>query len=82
MDVVQAGDIVRVLDGKDEMIVIGQDYEATEHTERTWFCAWEAGTQLHQQTFPESKLAIVRKEKRRIPREGALQFPVHRAPNP
>jgi hypothetical protein len=77
MDVLQAGDIVRVIDSEHEMILIGQDFDTPSDPERIWLCAWDRGGQLYQQIFPESRLIIVRKERRRIPRAGALPIPVH-----
>ena len=77
MKIVRVGDLVRVIDAKYEMIVIGQDDDALDQGEAVWFCAWEIGNQLHEQAFAESRLVVVRKERRRIPRGGVVQFPVH-----
>lgn len=78
-DALQVGDIVRTVDGDDEMLLIDQDVDAAPVSgERMWFGVWESADRLHQALYPESQLILIRKERRRIPRRGILPIPVRR----
>jgi hypothetical protein len=78
MQKLDAGDIVRIADAGYEMLIIGSADEApADHwLNFTWFCAWEDGHYLFEEIFAERDLILVRRERRRVPRGGNLDFPV------
>lgn len=77
MDEIEAGDLVRIANTEYEMLIIGcaDDDEKVLQLARTWFCVWELEHKLYEEVFAESDLILVRKEQRRIPRGGDLNFP-------
>jgi hypothetical protein len=74
---IEAGDLVRTRDGQFDMLVIGRaDHEYWEPgSVPALFCAWEEDHQLFEEVFTLSQLTLVRREQRRIPRGGELEFP-------
>lgn len=77
MDCIEPGDIVRLADTAYRMLVIGCADEVLQPNElqKTWSCVWECENSLYEEIFSGSDLILVRKERRRIPRGGDLQFP-------
>ena len=77
MSYLKAGDLVRSAATQCEMLIIGSADEDAISSEAaaTWFCVWERSHLLFEEVFSEDKLILVRQERRRIPRGGALQFP-------
>lgn len=78
-----AGDLVRAVGQQDEMLVVGCADEIAVGTAvdtatgTSWFCVWERDNHLFEEVFPASELILVRKEQRRIPRDGGFVFPEH-----
>lgn len=71
-----AGDVVRrAADGMEMLIIGGADEQAMPAEAATFFCVWEHSHYLHEEVVPASELSIVRRERRRIPRGGVLDFP-------
>ena len=71
-----AGDLVRAHGADYDMLVIGKaDDDADGPTEPSVFCVWEHTHCLHEKVFAIRDLMLVRKERRRVPRNGCLQFP-------
>lgn len=75
-----AGDLVRVAGADFEMVVLGcaDDESQVQEVDASWFCAWEAEHTLFAEIFHERELILVRKERRRVPRGGDINFPVRR----
>ena len=72
-----AGDLVRAHGTDYDMMVIGRaDEEGDDETEPSVFCVWERTHYLHEKVFAICDLMLIRKERRRIPRNGCLLFPV------
>lgn len=81
---IAAGDLVSTCDSDDEMLVIGRadDNFWEPCTEPAFFCVWEQMNFLREEVFPVSRLKLVRRERRRIPRGGELQFPIYEQSTP
>lgn len=70
-----AGDLVRSRGATHDMLVIGRADEPDGEEDPAVFCVWEQAHFLHQQVFLICDLEMVRKERRRVPRNGCLDFP-------
>jgi hypothetical protein len=79
MEQFQAGDLVKRQPDGQEMLILGpveENETAWLHKEAaSFFCVWEQQHFLHEEVIPAEQLIIVRRERRRIPRGGKLQFP-------
>ena len=73
-----AGDTVRLASADYEMVIIGcaEDEPGVGEADASWFCVWEAEHYLFEEVFAGKDLILVRKERRRIPRGGNIDFPV------
>jgi hypothetical protein len=77
MENYSAGDLVKRTSDGPEMLIIGAvDDPSVEPETATFFCVWEAQHFLHEEVVPARELSIVRRERRRVPRGGVLDFPV------
>ena len=71
-----AGDLVRANGADFDMLVIGRaDDGGGCETEPSVFCVWEHTHYLHEKVFAIGDLMLIRKERRRLPRNGYLLFP-------
>lgn len=60
-----------------EMLIIGTaDDQPVRPEAASFFCVWEQSHFLHEEVVPARELSIVRRERRRIPRGGMLDFPI------
>lgn len=75
MQKIVAGDLVCKQASGQEMLVIGRADEPDGSEAPSVFCVWEAAHFLHEEIVLISDLQLVRKERRRVPRCGALNFP-------
>lgn len=77
MSCIEPGDLVRIAGSPHEMLIIGSAEDDPIYVGElpAWFCAWDSGGRLLTEVFSENLLVLVRKEQRRIPRGGNLQFP-------
>lgn len=73
------GDLVRIAGSDYELLIIGtaDDDFFDAPLIPSWFCVWEYEHRLFEEVFSEDNLTLVRKERRRIPRGGELEFPCH-----
>lgn len=72
---VQSGDLVTKKGEHLEMLVIGKADEDPCAATSAVFCVWEQDNFLYEEIFPVDSLEVVRKERRRVIRGGALHFP-------
>lgn len=84
MSYLSAGDLVRIADSDCEMLIIGcaDDVPIDTGSAPSWFCVWEYKHRLFEEVFSDHSLILVRKERRRIPRRGELDFPSNESPIP
>lgn len=77
MSDVDAGDVVRANGADFDMLVIGRADDPGEDlvNEPSVFCVWERAHFLNEKIFRVCDLVIVRKERRRVPRYGSLNYP-------
>lgn len=77
MNWITSGDLVRMAGGQCEMMIVGSadDEHAVVGDAPTWFCVWESNHRLFERVYSENELIVIRKERRRIPRGGDMNFP-------
>ncbi len=76
MSVFEAGDLVRKVGMDFDMLVIARADDMHQQIAcPSYDCAWEQGNQLFEAIVPGSDLVLVRRERRRVPRGGILEFP-------
>jgi hypothetical protein len=72
---IEAGDLVAKRGERTEMLVIGMADDDPKATAPAFFCVWEQENILFEEIVPVDGLDLVRKERRRIFREGVLNYP-------
>lgn len=72
-----AGDLVCAYGTSVDMIVLSRadEVEWTLESTPSVFCAWEQKDVVHTKLFRVCDLLMVRKERRRVPRGGRIEFP-------
>lgn len=76
MNAIGAGDLVKRRDSEIEMMVVSADEECSEGAiSPAFFCVWEHNHFLHEELIGIDELVLVRRERRRVPRGGILNFP-------
>ena len=82
MDKLEPGDLVRITESDCEMLVIGcaDEENHADDLMSSYFCVWEHQHRLFEEVFPAEALMVIRRERRRIPRGGELDFPVRDEP--
>lgn len=66
---------MRAADGVEMLIIGTADDQAVRPEAASFFCVWEQSHFLHEEVVAARELSIVRRERRRIPRGGLLDFP-------
>ena|GEM_PF-3503045 len=67
--------MVRAADGVEMLIIGTADDQPVRPEAASFFCVWEQSHFLHEEVVAAGELLIVRRERRRIPRGGLLDFP-------
>ena len=77
MERFKEGDMVQIRGGGPDMLVVGAygDFQCADEAVTGFLCVWDSDQQLHARLFPQELLDIIRYERRRFARPGAIMVP-------